>query len=89
MPANEARPPGCARHSATTESAQASPGDAGSSGSRAGGTTGTAEGADAKSAAEARPRGIEKFGVYFKAWTRANAPLWKARERSSNGMMLP
>ena len=49
MAADEARPPGCARHSATTVSALAvSPG-----GSRAGGTTGTAEGAaDAKSVAE-------------------------------------
>ena len=45
-----------------------SPTDAGSSWSRAGGTTSTAEGAaDAKSVAEARARGIERLGVYFRA----------------------
>ena len=38
--AGGARPPGFAKHTATTESAlTVSPGDAGSSGSRAGGTT--------------------------------------------------
>ena len=65
------KPPGCA-HSATTESA--------SSGSRAGGTTCTAEAADAKSVAEARPRGIEKLGVCLSAWTRANALVEGTRE---------
>ena len=28
--------------------------------------------ADAKSVAEARPRGIVRLGVYFRAWTRVN-----------------
>ena len=59
-------------------------------GSRAVGTTGTAEGAaDAKSVSEARPRGIEKLGVFFRAWTRVNTPLWKARVRSGSEVMLP
>ena len=68
---------GCERHSATTESAPAvSPGDAASSGSRAGGTTSKAPyAADAKSVAEARPRGIVRLGVYFRAWTRVNFAL--------------
>ena len=52
--------------------------DAGSSGSRAGGTTGTAEGAADANSVEARLRGIEKLGVYFRA-LRVNARLWKAR----------
>ena len=49
-----------------------------------------AEGAaDAKSVADARPRGIEKLGAHFRAWTRVNARLWRARMRSGSGVMLP
>ena len=56
----EARPPGFAKHSATTESAlSVSPGEAGSSSSSTSGTTSTTEmAADAKSVVEARPFGI-------------------------------
>ena len=89
--AGKARPHGIAKQSATTklELAKTS-GEAGSPWSRAGGTTGTAEGAaDAKSVAKAQPHEIAKLGVYFRAWTGVNARLWKARVRSGSGVMLP
>ena len=64
--ADEARPPGIAKHSATTESGFAvSPGEAGSPWSTARGTTSTAvKGAVAESA-EVRPPEFAKHRVFW------------------------